>query len=145
MAVLSARSNEPEPVEENKAAAIEVREEDGFVRFLDDLKLPGEIGAEIIGFRRRARELDNEQQLLDVISEFIDFISRIVKAAPVPEAGGNAFEHIRELLLQLVEWLPVDDSFHDDLNLVKEKILGLTEGADFKSTLRAITSMISDQ
>lgn len=128
----------------NSSQSIESK--DAFLEFLDRLSLPGEVGAEIVGLRKRAASLREESEKLVLLDELVAFLQDTYKDTLRNTEEANAIElsHLKEVLLQLLEWLPLPNLSGKRFENIKRQLTNLDNDDDLKKILRQIAALISD-
>ncbi len=118
--------------------------QDPLLSLLDNLSLPGESGIEIIGLRKRAREIKEEQDRLQLTQDLVELLSRQNATA---EGHGNSeenFPHLRDTLLELFQWLSIPKEYSTRVEQLKAQISKLQNDPDLSATLRETAIVIND-
>ena len=120
--------------------------QDTFLEFLNKLSLPGDTGAEIISLRKRAISLNEQSEKLELLDELVLLLQDTYKNVVSEDDKNNAIElsRLQEVLLQLIEWLPLSGQSEKRLENIKKQLNTLRDDEDVKKTLRQIAALVSD-
>lgn len=129
-----------------KNGLVEVKQEDIFEKFLQRFSLPGEAGLEVIELRKRAMEIHDHQERLEFIDEFIQLLQHLYSgsSAAVENTLSIDFDHLRDALFHLIEWLPLTCHTDKKVKKIKGQLHDLSDETGLKNVLRNITALIND-
>lgn len=131
--------------DEGKAAdRIELKNDDPLTQLLDNLSLPGDLGIEILALRKRAAQIEQEQERLQLIQDLVEVLSSRARQTDEDQDGEQGFPHLKETMLELFEWLSIPDDYRKRVESVKNKINTLQADADLSAVLRDTAIVIND-
>ena len=139
-------NNACKPDTDKEPDLVEIKQEDLFDKFLQNLSLPGEIGSGIISLRKKSEQLTEEQQRLELAEELIDLFKRMYSSSVTTEPDSQAidFTQLKEVLFQLIEWLPLPQQSNDRVEEIKNRLTDLNDKVGLKNILREIALIISE-
>ena len=124
---------------------VEIKQEDRFDEFLKNFSLPGEPGLELASLKKRARELQDDQERLDLVDESVKLLQRIYRQQFLDDNHEVInFGKLREALIQLMEWLPISKQYDARVNDIKNKLNILHDEDELKKVFRKIATLITD-
>ena len=130
--------------DEQNPGSVEIKEEDVFEVFLNRLSLPGEIGIEISSLRNRLKILHATQDKLGLVDELIQFLQSLYRENLNNTLDTSDFEHLKEPLFQLIEWLPISTQYDKKIEDIKNKLAELCEEKELLTVFRRIAELVND-
>ncbi|MFT5349974.1 MAG: diguanylate cyclase, partial [Gammaproteobacteria bacterium] len=126
------------------AERIQLKTDDPLTHLLENLSLPGELGIEVMTLRKRAVEIEEEQDRLQLIQDLVQLLSRHTKNDEGNKADVENFPHLKDTLLELFEWLSIPEEYGKRVELVKTRIASLQADPDLSAVLRDTAIVIND-
>jgi len=123
---------------------VELKSDDPLTQLLENLSLPGELGIEIISLRKRAGEIEEERERLQLIQDLVQVLSRQSRESGTGAAAEESFPHFRETLLELFEWLSIPSEYNTQVAQLKSLITNMEEDHDLSVVLRDTAIIIND-
>ena len=130
--------NDPDP---NR---IELKVDDPLTQLLENLSLPGDLGVEIISMRKRAGEIEEEQERLQLIQDLVQVLSRQSRAGETDDANRENLPHFKETLMELFEWLSIPKEYSKQIESLKSRIATIEGDPDLSVILRDTAIIIND-
>ncbi len=130
--------------ENKEAGRIELKADDPLTQLLENLSLPGEPGIEMISLRKRAREIEEEQERLQLIQDLVQLLSGQNHGHGVTNTDIDNFPHFKDTILELFEWLAIPKEYNSRVENVKSQITNLQSDSDLSSALRETAVVIND-
>ena len=127
-----------------KATRIELKMDDPLAELLENLSFPGELGIQMISLRKRASEIEEEQDRLQLIQDLVQLLSRQNKNDEEVNSDMDIFPHLKETLLELFEWLSIPEEYSTRVESVKAQIARLQSDPDLSAVLRDTAIVIND-
>lgn len=123
---------------------IQLKADDPLSQLLENLSLPGDLGIEIISLRKRAGEIEEEQERLKIIQDLVQVLSEQGRDTGADAASREIFFHFKETLLELFEWLAIPKEYNKRIENLKSQIIKLENNPDLAAILRDTAVVIND-
>jgi len=125
---------------------VETRQEDCFDEFLNRFSLPGEQGLEIANLKKKAREIEGEQERLTLVDDCVNLLQRIYRQQVLDQSDIHAIDigKLKESLIQLLEWLPLSKQYDPKTTEIKNQLNDLGDEEELKKIFRKIATLITD-
>jgi diguanylate cyclase len=142
--VNQASSTEVNGENEPETNRIELKADDPLTQLLENLSLPGDLGIEIISLRKRAGEIEEEQERLQLIQDLVQLLSRQGRAGETVDTHQENLPHFKETLLELFEWLSIPKEYSKQVDSLKSRITTIEDDPDLSVILRDTAIIIND-
>ncbi len=116
---------------------------DPLAQLLESVSLPGEAGIEVLALRKRAAQISEEQERLQLVQELVQVLSSSAgeSTTAADETGLAGF---RAKLMELFEWLSIPKEYSTRVEHVKSRISKLESGEDLSAALRDTAIVVND-
>ena len=112
---------------------------DPLAQLLESISLPGEPGVEVLALRKRASQIEEEQERLQLIQDLVQILTS--------SSGGvehNNVSDLRDTLMELFEWLSIPEEYGTRVEHVKNRITRLESDDDLSAVLRDTAIVVND-
>jgi hypothetical protein len=123
---------------------IELKADDPLTQLLENLSLPGDLGIEVMTLRKRAVEIEEDQDRLLLIQYLVPVLSKNARGDKDNKTGLENFPHLKDTLLELFEWLSIPEEYGKRVENVKNRIAGLQTDPELSAVLRDTAIVIND-
>ena len=116
---------------------------DPLAHLLESVSLPGEAGIEVLALRKRAAQINEEQERLQLIQELVQILTSSAGESTV--AGDESgLAEMRTRLMELFEWLSIPKEYSTRVEHVKTRISKLESAEDLSAALRDTAIVVND-
>ena len=123
---------------------IELESEDPLKQLLENISLPGELGIEVMTLRKRAVEIEEEQDRLALIQDLVRVLGKQNQESTTQNSDTDNFPNLKETLMELFEWLSIPAEYGKRVEHVKNQIAKLEAESDLSVVLRDTAIVIND-